>query len=169
MVRRLTYLLKTVIFIVSLLLLSSCGEKYCGESSSSMPLVGVYALGTPPREAMIESLTVYGVGQVNDSILYNKASKVSTFYTPLNISTDMVKYVLCYENPQIAEQFKRDTLTYKYSKKLVFESPECGATYSFVIKDFKYTTHSISYAELVTPEVNSLESQTVKIYYAAED
>ena len=134
-----------------------------------MPLVGVYALGTPPREAMIETLTVYGVGQANDSILYNKASKVSSFYTPLNISTDMVKYVLCYETPQIAEQFKRDTLTYKYSKKLVFESPECGASYSIVIEDFKYTIHSISYAELVTPEVNSLESQTIKIYYVAED
>lgn len=155
--------------LVSLLFLSSCGEEYCNESGSGMPLVGIYALGTPPVEAMVESLTVYGVGQKNDSILYNNVSKVSSFYTPLNISADSVKYVLRYENPQIAEQNKRDTLTYKYSKKLVFETPECGATYSFVIKEFKYTTHSIAYAELITPEVNNLKSQTVKIYYVAED
>ena len=153
----------------SLLLFSACGEEYCGESGSGMPLVGIYALGTPPVEAKIESLTVYGVDQVNDSILYNKASNISSFYTPLNISTNLVKYVLLYENPMIAPEYKRDTLTYKYSKKLVFETPECGATYSFVIDEFKYTTHSIAYAELITPEVNNLESQTVKIYYVAED
>lgn len=153
----------------SLLLFSACGEEYCGESGSGMPLVGIYALGTPPVEAKIESLTVYGVDQVNDSILYNKASDISSFYTPLNISTNTVKYVLLYENPMIAPEYKRDTLTYKYSKKLVFETPECGATYSFVIDEFKYTTHSIAYAELITPEVNNLESQTVKIYYVAED
>ena len=169
MVRGLTYLLKTSLLMFSLLLFSACGEEYCGESGSGMPLVGIYALGTPPVEAKIESLTVYGVDQVNDSILYNKASNISSFYTPLNISTNLVKYVLLYENPMIAPEYNRDTLTYKYSKKLVFETPECGATYSFVIDEFKYTTHSIAYAELITPEVNNLESQTVKIYYVAED
>ena len=169
MVRGLKYLLRAVLVSVLLLLFSSCGEEYCGESGSGMPLVGIYALGTPPVEAEIESLTVYGVDQKSDSILYDKASKISTFFTPLNISADSVKYVLRYENSQIAEQFKRDTLTYKYSKRLEFETPECGAMYSFVINEFKYTTHSIAYAELVTPEVNNIESQTVKIYYATED
>ena len=165
----LKYLLKTTMLFASLLLLSSCGEEYCDESGSGMPLVGIYAMGTPPAAAMIESLTVYGVGQVNDSILYNNVSKIGKFYTPLDISTNMVKYVLQYDNPSVSPEHKRDTLTYKYSKKLVFETPECGATYSFVIDEFKYTTHSIVYAELITPEVNNLESQTVKIYYAAQD
>ena len=169
MVRGLKYLLRAVLVSVLLLLFSSCGEEYCGESGSGMPLVGIYALGTPPVEAEIESLTVYGVDQKSDSILYDKASKISMFFTPLNISADSVKYVLRYENSQIAEQYKRDTLIYKYSKRLEFETPECGAMYSFVINEFKYTTHSIAYAELVTPEVNNLESQTVKIYYATED
>ena len=169
MVRGLKYLLRASLVIVSLLLLSSCGEEYCGESGSGMPLVGIYALGTPPVEAEIESLTVYGIGQKSDSILYDNASKIRTFFTPLNISADSVKYVLRYENSQIAEQYKRDTLTYKYSKKLEFETPECGAMYSFVITEFKYTTHSIAYAELITPEVINLESQTVRIYSATED
>ena len=79
MVRGLTYLLKTSLLMFSLLLFSACGEEYCGESGSGMPLVGIYALGTPPVEAKIESLTVYGVDQVNDSILYNKASNIVAF------------------------------------------------------------------------------------------
>ena len=169
MVRRLTYLFKATLLLVLPILFSSCGEEYCEESGSGMPLVGVYALGVPPVEAELNGVTIYGVDQKNDSILYNNVSKISTFYTPLNISTDSVKYVLRYEGSQIAEEHKRDTLTYKYSKKLEFETPECGAMYSFVITEFKYTTHSIEYAELITPEVNNLVSQTVKIYYVAED
>lgn len=169
MVRRLTYLFKTALLLVLPVLFSSCGEEYCEESGSGMPLVGIYALGVPPVEAELNGVTIYGVDQKNDSILYNNVSKISTFYTPLNISADSVKYVLRYEGSQIAEEHKRDTLTYKYSKKLEFETPECGAMYSFVITEFKYTTHSIEYAELITPEVNNLVSQTVKIYYVAED
>ena len=169
MVRRLIYLFKALLLLVLPILFSSCGEEYCEESGSGMPLVGIYAMGTPPVKASLQSLTVYGVGQVNDSILYDNVSKISTFYTPLDISTNTVKYVLRYEDPDISEENKRDTLTYKYSKKLEFETPECGAMYSFVIDEFKYTTHSIAYAELVTSKVNNLESQTVKIYYVAED
>lgn len=169
MVRRITYIPIIVTLLLSIVLLSSCGEKYCEESGSGMPLVGIYAVGTPPIAANVDSLTVYGIEQANDSILYNNVSNVGTFYTPLNIDTDSVKYVLQYESKLVSEPYKRDTLTYIYRKKLTFETPECGATYSFVIDEFKYTTHSISYAELVTPEVNSLESQTVKIYYVAQE
>ncbi len=169
MVRGLTYLSKILIVLIIVLLFFSCGDKYCNESGIGMPLVGVYALETPPVEAKINSVTIYGVDQVNDSILYNNVSNLGSFYTPLSITRDMVKYVIRYDDPNVGLQYKYDTLTYTYSKKLEFETPECGAMYKFTIEEFKYTTHSIAYAELVTPEVNNLESQTVKIYYVAED
>lgn len=169
MVRGLTYLPKILIVLIISLIFFSCGDKYCNESGIGMPLVGVYALGTPPIEAEINSVTIYGIDQVKDSILYNNVSGLSSFYTPLSITHDMVKYVIRYDDPNVGLQFKYDTLTYTYSKKLEFETPECGAMYMFKIEEFKYTTHSIAYAELVTPEVNNLESQTVKIYYVAED
>lgn len=167
--RLIKYLTKTVAILLFVVSLSSCGEKYCEESGSGMPLVGIYAVGTPPVAAKVDSLTIYGVDQKNDSILYNNVSNIGSFYTPLNIETNSVKYVLRYESKLVGEPYKHDTLTYTYRKKLIFSTPECGATYSFVIDDFKYTTHSIAYAELVTPEVNNLESQTVKIYYVAQD
>ena len=74
MVRGLTYLPKILIVLIIVLLFFSCGDKYCNESGIGMPLVGVYALETPPVEAKINSVTIYGVDQVNDSILYNNVS-----------------------------------------------------------------------------------------------
>ena len=71
MVRGLTYLPKILIVLIIVLLFFSCGDKYCNESGIGMPLVGVYALETPPIEAEINSVTIYGVDQVKDSILYN--------------------------------------------------------------------------------------------------
>lgn len=175
MVRKVIYQSSFLLLLLTTLFFISCGDKYCEESGSGMPLVGIYAMGTPPVEANVDSLTVYGVivkdaaDYANDSILYNNVSKIHTFYTPLSITTDTVKYVLRYESKLVPEEFKRDTLTYIYRKNLTFETSECGATFSYVIDDFKYTTHSIAYAELITPEVNSIESQTVKIYYVAKD
>lgn len=169
MVRRLIYLSKIVTLLLFITTISSCGDKYCEESGIGMPLVGVYAVGNPPVEAKVDSLTIYGVGQKNDSILYNNVSNIGEFYTPLNISANTVKYVLKYESKLVAEPFKYDTLTYVYRKKLIFETPECGATYSFEIDEFKYTNHSIAYAELITTKVNNIESQTVKIYYVTKN
>lgn len=157
-------------FVVAAVTLSftiGCGDDYCGDSASGIPLVGIYSMGNPPKAAAIDSLTVYGKDQVNDSILYDTARNVSTFYTPLNITENTVKYVLRYDKKGIAEQYKFDTLTYVYSKELKFETPECGAAYTFTIKEFRYTQHSIVYAELVTPVVNSISSTTVNIYYAS--
>ena len=169
MVRRLTYQSKIAILLFFIITLSACGEKYCEESGSGMPLVGVYAVGHHPVAAKVDSLTIYGVGQKNDSILYDNVSNIGEFYTPLNITTNTVKYVLKYESKLVGEPFKYDTLTYVYRKNLIFETPECGATYSFTIDEFKYTNHSIAYAELVTEEVNNMESQTVKIYYVTQN
>ena len=119
MVRRVISLSKVIILLIPILLLSACGEEYCEEGTSGMPLVGIYALQTPPVEAKIDSLTVYGVDQVNDSILYNNVSRINSFYTPLNISAEEVKYVLLYESRLIGEPYKRDTLTYKYLNKVL--------------------------------------------------
>ena len=169
MVRRLRYIKRALVFILSTVIFSSCGDTYCDESGSGMPLVGVYAMGVPPVEAQMDSVTIYGVGQATDSILYNNASAISSFYTPLNIMKDSVKYVIQYESKLIGETAKRDTLTYVYRKQLTFEKQECGATYAFIIDKFSYTTHSLVYAELVTPEVDNLSSQTVKIYYETKN
>lgn len=169
MVRRLRYIKRALIIILSAVIFYSCGDTYCDESGSGMPLVGVYAMGVPPVEAQIDSVTIYGVGQATDSILYNNVSGISSFYTPLNIMKDSVKYVIQYESKLVGEAAKRDTLTYVYRKQLTFEKQECGATYAFVIDKFLYTTHSLVYAELITPEVDNLSSQTVKIYYATKN
>ncbi len=150
-------------------LVLSCGDEYCAESGSGIPLVGIYAMENPPVEATLDSLTVYGKDQKADSMLYDTVSNVQSFYTPLDINKDEVKYVLRYDRKGVADEYKRDTLTYIYRKELKFDTPECGAFYEFTIEKFDYTTNSIVYAELVTPEVNNIASLTVKLYYAPEN
>lgn len=162
--------LKYAVFaIISLNLLAGCGDEYCDESGSGIPLVGIYTMENPPVEASLDSLTVYGKDQKTDSMLYDTVSNVHTFYTPLDIDKDQVKYILRYDKKGIAAEYKWDTLTYTYSKELKFDTPECGAFYEYTIENFEYTTHSIVYAELVAPVVNNLATQTVKLYYAPEN
>lgn len=167
--RGLKILVYAIIAIISPTLFAGCGDEYCDESGSGIPLVGIYAMENPPVEAMLDSLTVYGKDQKTDSILYDTISNVKSFYTPLDIDKNEVKYVLRYDQKGVPEEYKWDTLTYKYRKELKFDTPECGAFYEYTIEKFEYTTHSIVYAELVAPTVNNLSSQTVKLYYAPEN
>lgn len=167
--RGLRNLAYAVIAAIPIFCITSCSDEYCDESGSGIPLVGIYSMENPPVEATLDSLTVYGKDQKVDSMLYDTVSNVQAFYTPLDIDRDEVKYILRYDKKYIAEESKRDTLTYTYSKALKFDTPECGAFYEFTIEKFEYTTHSIVYAELVTPLVDNLASPTVKLYYAPQE
>ncbi|MEG1643975.1 MAG: DUF6452 family protein [Bacteroidales bacterium] len=155
------------ITIITVSVMCGCGDDYCGESGSGIPLVGIYTMGNPPKKGTIDSLTVYGKDQKKDSILYKTVRNSRAFYNHLDIAENSLKYVLLYEKKGVALDHKFDTLTYVYSKELEFDSPECGAKYYFTIKEFYYTRHSIVFAELVTPLVDNLSSETVKIYYDA--
>lgn len=167
--RGLKNLRHAVLAIISLCVVAGCGDEYCDESGSGIPLVGIYTMENPPVVASLDSLTVYGKDQKTDSMLYDTVSNVHTFYTPLDIDKDEVKYILRYEKKDIAKEYKWDTLTYTYKRELKFDTPECGAFYEFTIEKFEYTTHSIVYAELISEVVNNLTSETVKLYYAPEN
>lgn len=158
-----------IAIILSIQLICSCTESYCDSSGSDIPLVGLYAMESPDTEVYIDSVSIYGIDQINDSILYNNETSLSTFYTPLDPTKDSVQYVISYNKEAISPEYKYDTLTYKYTSTVKFDTPECGAVYEYYINEFKYTTYSIQYASLITPVVNNLTDETIHIFYAVQE
>ena len=66
-------------------------------------------------------------------------------------------------------RYKFDTLTFVYHSYVKFESAECGAMFNYVIDDFRYTTHQLVSATLLTKEIDNLNIENVKLFYHVEE
>lgn len=56
----------------------SCGDDGCMENRSSIPLIAFYSDADTTQKVNIDSLTVWGIGQISDSLLLDTVS-VSQF------------------------------------------------------------------------------------------
>ena len=72
----------------------SCNDTGCMENRSSIPYVTIYSDSTVPQTIYIDSLTVYGVGQIGDSMLLDTAMNVSSMYLPLRDDKDTTRFVI---------------------------------------------------------------------------
>lgn len=146
----------------------SCGDDGCMENRSSIPLIAFYSDADTTRRVSIDSLMVWGIGQINDSLLLDTAS-VSQFMAPLRDDMDTTRYVLRYDQKNLNPRYKFDTLTFVYHSNIKFESAECGAMFNYIIDDFKYTTHQLVSAKLLTREIDNMNIENVKLFYHVEE
>lgn len=146
----------------------SCGDDGCMENRSSIPLIAFYSDADTTQRVAIDSLTVWGIGQINDSLLLDTAS-VNQFMAPLRDGVDTTKYVLRYDQENLNPRYKFDTLTFVYHSYVKFDSAECGAMFNYVIDDFRYTTHQLVSATLLTKEIDNLNIENVKLFYHVEE
>lgn len=75
----------------------------------------------------------------------------------------------CYDQENLNPRYKFDTLTFVYHSYVKFESAECGAMFNYVIDDFRYTTHQLVSATLLTKEIDNLNIENVKLFYHVEE
>ena len=150
--------------MLPLLLSTACNTEACLESKTSIFNTAFYAYGDSGVKVIIDSVSVYGVGQYRDSLLVDTAN-ISSFQATLRSGRDTTQYVIRYDQHNLNPRYKRDTLTFVYHSYIEFESAECGAMYNYVIDDFRYTTWQIVDALLMTTEVNNQDVETVRLYY----
>ena len=135
---------------------TSCNNDNCTGNGSAIPLAGFY---NGDKQVSIASLTVYGIGAPNDSVIIDKTS-ASSVYLPLRLSTNSCKYVFNYNT----EGLLNDTLSLSYDATPYFESHECGAMYRFKITSMEHTTHSIDSVRIPEPVITNADVVSIKIY-----
>ena len=134
-------ILKHSILLLAAILLvgvAACNsDEGCEGNTSSMPLAGFYSSQTK-KAITIDSLTVFGVGVPNDSLLLDTA-RASQTYLPLDIEKTQARFVIRYDQQQLAALKLADTITIDYSPRPYFHSEECGAMYYFDVKGYRTT------------------------------
>lgn len=159
-------ILRHSIFLLAAILLVgivACNDEGCEGNTSSMPLAGFYSSQTK-KAITIDSLTVFGVGVPNDSLLLDTA-KASQTYFPLDIKKMQARFVIRYDQQQLAALNLADTITIDYSPRPYFHSEECGAMYYFDVKGYRTTNVLIDSMQIITPVFDNTTAETIKIYF----
>lgn len=159
-------ILRHSIFLLAAILLvgiAACNDEGCEGNTSSMPLAGFYSSQTK-KAITIDSLTVFGVGVPNDSLLLDTA-KASQTYFPLDIKKMQARFVIRYDQKQLAALNLADTVTIDYSPRPYFHSEECGAMYYFDVKGYRTTNVLIDSMQIIAPVFDNTTAETIKIYF----
>ncbi len=160
-------ILKHSILLLAVILLvgvAACNsDEGCEGNTSSMPLAGFYSSQTK-KAITIDSLTVFGVGVPNDSLLLDTAQASQTYF-PLDIEKTQARFVIRYDQQQLAALKLADTITIDYSPRPYFHSEECGAMYYFDVKGYRTTNVLIDSMQIIAPVFDNTTAETIKIYF----
>ncbi len=162
---RRSYIFPAVVLSLLLTLLVGCGGSGCHENRSSIPQAVLYASNYPDKKIAIDSISVYGVGQSQGSLLLDCARGVSSFKLPFRNDADTTQFVIRYEMKALASSQYNDTLTFIYRRHPYFISGDCGVVFNYYIDALHYTHNVLDSAVVVAKEVNNVEQETVRIYY----
>ena len=141
---------------------TSCHNNGCLENRRAVPRCGFYS-SSSKKTVSLDSISVYAVGVPGDSMLV-RCGTVSQLYMPLNMSSDVTRYVLHYDAQLLSDVRLNDTLTINYERVPYFVSHECGAMYYFDVKEYSCTDHLIDSVKITTERFTNLDVETIQFY-----
>lgn len=153
---------------VGLLLLGSCGSDGCVENRNSIPRAQFYSYGGQELALVVDSISIYGIGQPNDSMLLDSAVAVTQVYLPLRFTQDSTQYVIQYLQHSLSSPRYNDTLTFVYQAYPYFESIDCGAMYNFNIETCRYTRNVLDSVAVTVPEITNKDVESVRLFYTVQ-
>lgn len=163
--RRVLYILVSAILAAYM---GGCSNGECYDNHSALPLASFFNAATLQPVA-VQALEIYGVGAPGDSVLYTPQS-ISEAYLPFRIWEEETQYVFLYtslvpeEDRDDVSIIPRDTVTFRYTPKEWFVSPDCGAMYFYEMKSAEHTSvliDSISFNTTITNE----NASNIKIFF----
>lgn len=157
-------MMKTFFTIVAscflMLAVTACGDGSCYDNGNSLPLVRFYMSGS--GSVTVSGLSMRGVDAPGDSLLINNES-LSETYLPLRAtksSTQWIIQLMATDHSTVA-----DTLTINYDSTPYFASAECGAMFSFDIKNVSTTHNIIDSVVVKQSRVTNVNQETMRIYF----
>lgn len=146
---------------------SSCNTSGCTENRNAVPLAAFLDPATD-NPITLDSISIYGIGQPNDSILSPAGQRVSQVYLPMRPTHTTVSWCLSYKWKYLDFPELNDTITFDYESAPVFASEECGAYYRYQINRMTCTDHLIDHVEIVDSLITNIDKVYVNIYFKVE-
>lgn len=168
--RILTRGLGCTLFVASLSAgMVSCSNDMCYDNHNALPLASLYSSSAPTKEISVDSISVWGIGAPNDSLLLDTARNVQQIYLPFRIDDTSTSFVLRYDAVRrLSPTAPNDTLSFTYQPVPVFESQACGVFYRFDNVRIDYTTHFID--SVVCPEgyIDNRPAANLQIFFRTQ-
>lgn len=165
---RVTRVTRWVSLCIGALLLGSCGSDGCVENRNSIPRAQFYSYNNQALALAIDSISIYGIGQPNDSMLLDSAVAVSQVYLPLRFTQDSTQYVIRYLQQSLSSPRYNDTLTFVYQAYPYFASIDCGAMYNFNIDTCRYTRNVLDSVAVILREITNVDEESVRLFYTVQ-
>lgn len=148
--------------------LCACNNTGCTENRNAVPLA---AFLNPSDDSSIslDSLSIFGIDQPNDSILSPAGSPVSQVYLPMRPTNKSVSWCIEYKWQHLDYPELNDTISFGYTSTPIFASEECGAYYRYHIDDMTYTDHLIDHVEIVDSTITNIDKVYVNIYFRVDN
>ncbi|HCI56139.1 MAG TPA: DUF6452 family protein [Bacteroidales bacterium] len=142
--------------ILSALSLVSCTPKSCKEETEILAGATFYKTGTGMISAP-DTLTLFGMGN-KDSLLYDKAIKISVIYIPLDPNNDLCRFVLTIKQ-------ESDTLTFIYSPYAHLLSKECGYAFFYYLSECRFTKNILDTVIIRNPRITNRNEENIRIFF----
>lgn len=129
-----------------------------------MPYAAFLSSGGSPRTITVDSLTVFGIGAVGDSLIAHN-TRLSAIYLPLDPDGSSCAFVFRYEAADAVRHAMADTITIDYEARPVFVSAACGVMYYYDIKDLHYTRTLIDSVGCPSKTITNSAAHNMQIYF----
>lgn len=142
---------------------ASCATEECLGNKSSLPLAGFYSSSVSPKSISIDSLTVFGLGAPNDTLLHDSYASISQIYLPFDFERPSTTYVFQYLQRNI--DGLEDRITFDYEVQPYFVSAACGVVYKYKMTGIETTHVLIDSVTCPSGVIDNADSQNIRIYF----
>ncbi len=158
------WLLPTLVIVIQ-----SCNDAGCMENRSSLPYAQFYDKTDLRRTISIDSITIYGIDQINDSLIVDSAKSLSSVSLPFRDNDSITQFVLQYNYKWNQNRRLNDTLTFVYRPYVFFASADCGVMFNYTMKEHRYTRHVLDSVIVVTPEITNQNIENIKLVFVTQN
>ncbi|MGL4993786.1 MAG: DUF6452 family protein [Bacteroidales bacterium] len=158
---------KILLALLSLILLPSivgCGNEGCQETISVNARCSFYKKSNN-KSFSFDSITVYGVGAPDDSLLYNRSTSQSYVKLPLKKFTEESSYVFHFQGAESEIIDKKDTVTFYYKNQSYFISEDCGTVVHHLVDSVIYTRHYIDSLIIAKQSIINLDEENLLLLF----
>ena len=156
---------RLAVLLLMLVLSMGCVEDEVCEEVTANPLrMGFYLLqdGQEESQAVIDSLSLYGVGR-QDSMIYDNRRGVSRVEVPLDPTADACAFVLVFPGGVT------DTLFVHYDRVIHMVSVECGFVMHYMLQELSFGQSVIQQVVVHDDQVIQNPDEHLKIYIPPAD
>lgn len=150
-------------------ILHACNDAGCMDNRSSIPFAQFYQKGDLRSTISVDSLTIFGIGQKNDSLIADSVRSLSSVSLPFRNDDTITQFVLQYNYAWNKNRESNDTLTFIYRPYVYFASVDCGVMFNYTLKEGLYTRHILDSVIIVTSEITNQNIENIKLVFPAEE